>query len=260
MGHERVGILPRRKPWSEITENIGLSLSSNEISVYDISKQTLENVRIQFDRLHKDKGVEAAFSFLVVLTTTNESIKTDSILDIRIDLVDNPSPLKLTSKLKEYVEEKADSYEYAELSERAAADAIIYWSKIRSEQHYLFQDTTRASEIWNHITGRDFCDIARVFFSKLTERYLRYFIERSLSAQTTTLKAREEFSKTLSSNIEDISRHAFETSKITQSFAAGWFNKYAVESKPTGNDIRRFISIAAGKLKEEILREQNSNE
>jgi hypothetical protein len=127
---------------------------------------------------------------------------------------------------------------------------------LRSEQNYLFQDSTKASEIWHNITGREFCEIARVFFSKLTERYLRYFIERSLSAQTISLSARQEFSKTLSANIQDISRHAFETSKITQSFGAGWFNKYAFESLPSDGEIKNFISIATGKLKEEILREQ----
>lgn len=256
MGHERVGILPRRKPWLDITNNIRLSLSDRTIAPSDIGRQVLEKVRKQYEHLHTDSGVQAAFSYLIALSTSTKPANTDSMTNIDVSLQNNPSPLKITSQLKEYVNHNKDSSEYAELAIRAAADAIIYWTKAQSDQKVLFQDTTPAQEIWHNISGREFCEVSRIFFARLTERYLRYFLERSLSAQTNSLKARENFSNSISTHINDISLHAFETSKITQSFAAGWFNKYANDSRPTDEHVKAFLKVASGKLREELLREQ----
>jgi len=80
-------------------------------------------------------------------------------------------------------------------------------------------------------------------------------LEREASAQLPSFEARESFAKSLHVHIEEVSRHAFETSKITQSFAAGWFNNHARESRPTDTEIRGFLATAFGKLQEEMQRE-----
>ncbi|MGB8472696.1 MAG: hypothetical protein WCE61_01275, partial [Candidatus Acidiferrum sp.] len=60
----------------------------------------------------------------------------------------------------------------------------------------------------------------------------------------------------LRSNIDGASRHAFETAKITQSFAAGWFNRHVRGgSNPTDAEIRGFLAIAFGKMREDLRRE-----
>jgi len=56
--------------------------------------------------------------------------------------------------------------------------------------------------------------------------------------------------------MEDVSRHAFETSKIAQSFAAGWFAKNTPESYPDEREIKYFLNRTFGKLKSELLREE----
>ena len=55
-------------------------------------------------------------------------------------------------------------------------------------------------------------------------------------------------------------KFAFETSRITQSFAAGWFNRYARERAPTKAELEGFLSVAFGKMREELMREAASNE
>ncbi len=62
--------------------------------------------------------------------------------------------------------------------------------------------------------------------------------------------------KRLIEHIDVTSRHAFETARITQSFAAGWFNKYANKTLPADEDINNFLRIAFGKLREELWREE----
>jgi hypothetical protein len=43
--------------------------------------------------------------------------------------------------------------------------------------------------------------------------------------------------------------------KLTQSFAAGWYNKYAVNSLPDNKQVEAFLRMSFGKLREEFRRE-----
>jgi hypothetical protein len=96
--------------------------------------------------------------------------------------------------------------------------------------------------------------VARTFFASFAERYLCHFLERHASSQLPSISAREDFARSLYKHIDEVSHHAFETAKITQSFAAGWFNKHAVESRPSDREIGGFLAIAFGKLREELRR------
>lgn len=66
---------------------------------------------------------------------------------------------------------------------------------------------------------------------------------------------RERLKDELQEHIQKVSRYAFETAKITESFAAGWYNKHTKESIPSKKDIRGFLWLAFEKLREELRRE-----
>jgi hypothetical protein len=95
-----------------------------------------------------------------------------------------------------------------------------------------------------------------LFFAKFTERYLNYFLEREASAVSKTIEQRELLQKQLRDQIDTVSRHAFETAKIAQSFAAGWYNRHAKEKVPPDDEIAGFLAIAFGKLREDLRREK----
>ena len=59
----------------------------------------------------------------------------------------------------------------------------------------------------------------------------------------------------LRATVDGVSRHAFETSRITQSYAAGWFQKHAKEGMPSEGQIQKFLSFALHKIREELRRE-----
>lgn len=257
MGHERVGILPRRKPWLDIVSGIRVALSGGSSATASLASDTLQQVRSRYQRLPQDNGVQAAFGFLVALSSPDLE-GYGGFSGVSIDLSKNPSPIRLTTELVKWVEAHKGSPEYAELACRAAADTIAERTRQNSRQQHLFDDGAHAQNIWGNVDGREFCSIARTFFSRLTERYLCYFIERSASAEAQSIEARQRFGQTLSAHMDDISKHAFETSKITQSFAAGWFNKYATESRPTDKQLAGFLALAFGKLQEELSREDRS--
>src|SRR5208337_3172713 len=108
-------------------------------------------------------------------------------------------------------------------AQKAATDAIALWTEQQKQQPSIFDKANNVSEIWQKAnSGRGFCEVARFFFAKFTERYLNYFLDREASAALPSINDREKFSLSLKEHIDDVSKHAFETAKITQSFAAGW--------------------------------------
>ena len=261
MGHERVGALPHTKRWRDVVAQMAESSGSRD-DVAAIADAILQNVRAQFRKIHSDAGVVAAFQFLVALT------KSTSLEDLggasfspRIDLGGSPSTLRLIGQLRSWVEAQEGSREYADIAAKASADAISLWTAQQSMQASLFTGPGDPREIWQRAdNGAGFCEVSRLFFSKFTERYLNYFLEREASASMASIPDRDRLASQLRDHIDGVSRFAFETSRITQSFAAGWFNNHASDRYPSKDESRGFLNVAFGKMREELRREADAHE
>lgn len=255
MGHERLGILPRTRRWKAIVADLALMAETQDFDVGQLARRTIANVRKRYQKIHNDQGIKAAFGFLIALSAPDAPSPSTSEHP-RIDFEGNPSALRLASDLAAWVEDHAGSREYAELAKRAASDAIAFWTRTQTKQCTLFDKDQDARRIWAAAASAGgFCEIARHFFAKFTERYLNYFLEREASAEFRTIHDRNKFGALLQSHLDTISKHAFETSKITQSFAAGWFNKHARGRRPSDAEIDSFLAVAFAKVDEELRRE-----
>lgn len=254
MGHERVGVLPRTKRWRDVVAEIS-SYSGSPDETARLARLILKNVRSRFINLHRDDGVSAAFQFLVSLAT-GTPVASESF-DAPVNLEANPSPMRVISTLHSWVDHNLQSTEYATIAKRASADAITLWSRQQSSQPSLLSGDVKSAEIWQAANnGGGFCEVSRLFFYKFTERYLNYYLDREASASLTSPMDRDALDSQLRGHVDHVSRYAFETSKITQSFAAGWFNKYSREGTPTHREVRSFLRIAFGKIHEELVREE----
>jgi hypothetical protein len=254
MGHERVGVLPKTQPWKGVVKQI-TSFSGTEVDASEIASSTLANVRSRFESIQHDSGIKAAFKFLVALSI---SARTHKTAPYGLQISPALSPLALAKALHQWVNSNRDSLEYAQLAQGAASDAIANWYSDHSSQKSLFQGEGEQTEIWSKAaTGAGFCELSRLFFAKFTERYLNYFLEREASASCRSIEQRDLLQGQLRQHIDVISKHAFETAKITQSFAAGWHNLHTKESTPSDKEVEGFLTIAFGKIREELRREEN---
>ena len=260
MGHERVGALPHTKKWRDVVAQLAESSGSRE-DVAAIANATLQNVSVQFRKIHWDDGVVAAFQFLVALAKSaslEQPGRPSSSPEINLE--ESTTALRLIGQLRSWVESHAVSKEYAAIATRASADAISLWSAQQSTQASLFTSSVASTEVWRRAgNGAGFCEVSRLFFSKFTERYLNYFLEREASAAITSIAERDRLAGQLRDHIDGVSQFAFETSRITQSFAAGWFNNYARDKYPSNDESRQFLSVAFAKMREELTREANAN-
>lgn len=255
MGHERVGLLPRTKQWRSIVEAIATVDPENTVQIATIANNTLRAVQSRFREIHKDQGVQAAFAYLIALATSHLP-SSGGLSSVDTSLEYNPSPAVIARGLMGWVHTNSESREYAAIASRAGVDSVVEWTRRQNEQGRLFENSKSASEIWQTASNaRNFRQIARLFFSRFTERYMRYFLEREASSALRSLSDREAFGRNLRAHIQEVSHHAFETSKITQSFAAGWYNNHARISRPSDSEIQGFLAVAFGKLQEELQRD-----
>lgn len=249
MGHERLGMLPKTTKWRVIVSKVA-ACESESITASNIAEQTLTALGARYSDLANDPSVRTAFSFLVEIAQSAASVETTTSIA-------NKSPLELVSELARRMRATTNgSLETRELVQRAAADAIVAWRRENSaEQPDLFLDLAPQSR-WSELgSGAGFCEMSRLYFAKLTERYLNYFLDREASAVITDLGARERFKNRLSDHVSEVSRHSFESAKITQSYAAGWFNKNAIGASPSNTQTKKFLAYAFEKLREEFRRE-----
>lgn len=256
MGHERLGLLPKTKPWRDIVDAVTTSADEPRL-VAQIAKSVLERVQDRFLRLAHDEANTRAFEFLIHLSIAAR--KTDPkgyLVDAGLRTTDDPTPLELTGAALNWIGATSDA-EHNNLAASALIDTIGKWYRNNAEvQHDLFKSRNNFAATWHRSgDGRGFCELAREFFSNYTERYLKYFLDREVTAALPNLKSRENFERNLSAHVEDISQHAFETARITQSFSAGWFNKFAREGIPSDREISYFLSRAFGKLASELTEE-----
>jgi len=259
MGHKRYGYLPKTKPWERIVKELGdFTIENNDVST--IARQTLQNVEKRFRRLGEDPSIHSSFEFLLQISHAFQQndpigyLKANGILE-----QDELSVLKLGRALKKYKKDEVVSQEYQTFSRQAAIDAINQWYKANADAGVsLFNEGIDNEQVFRNIgKAGGFSDLTREYFSSFTERYLKYFLEREASTKISNINEREQFNREIEKHVDDISKHAFETTKITQSFAAGWFNKFAKTAIPTERQITKFLSYAFDKMRSELLLEES---
>ena len=204
--------------------------------------------------MSNDDSVIKAIQYLTILTASaNEPNQIDFLNNNGVAVVNNEISLfSLIRSAKEFVKTENDSLESNKIAVDALLNAITaYESNNQNDQLLPFNE--HSSSIWSNTgTGATFCDLARAFFSSFTDKYLKYYLDRASSSAINDYNLIESFSNKLS---EQISKHAFETSKIMQSYAAGWFNVHSKNNLPSIDEIKSFLKLTFAKLREEFRRE-----
>ena len=243
-----MGMLPKTKRWRAIVSEVA-STDFSPRATAEVTAHTLDALGSRYRDLAQDQSVQEAFSYLVEIAKLANTPQANNSLS-------NHTPLSLVITLTERLSANSGSLETRELVQRATADALAAWYRQHSSTQADIFGGDVHSNVWQGLgSGAGFCELSRLYFSRLTERYLNYFLDREASSVLPSLVAREDFQQRLREHVADVSRLSFESAKITQSYAAGWFNKYARSSTPTAVQKRKFLAYAFDKLREEFRRE-----
>jgi hypothetical protein len=254
MGHERLGFVPKTKRWQTLVGDL-VKFANDKVDISSLAGRTLSNVRSRFQNLPEDDGVNAAFSYILSLSCAAKAgSPNDALRKLGLKASIDDSAFHISKDLSRWVDQRTGSREYAELAKAAAIDVVSAWdAKVRAGYDNLFGKADSDSDVWRKASnGSGFCEVSRMFFAKFTERYIRYFLEREASAILVNPTDRDRLRSELHFHVNELSRHAFESAKITQSFAAGWFNKHTKERFPTDREIKGFLRYSFGKMREEL--------
>ncbi|HCC35969.1 MAG TPA: hypothetical protein DEQ02_10255 [Ruminococcaceae bacterium] len=255
MGHMRIGFLPRSKQWNEIVNQLSL-FGGDPTDVHRIAEATLSAIQNNYKKLPDDESIIKAVRFLAILSYSANQSDQENFLNKNGYSVDSGMTLfSILSSAQQYISTETGSLEVNKMARDAAMKAVmVYHDAHKSNQTTLFSDETENT--WRSTgTGAAFCELARTFVAEFTDRQLRYCIEREAPRVINDLGLLRSFSETLSSQSTAISNHALDTSKLMQSWAAGWYNNNSISSLPSDVQVRQFVDFSFRKMREEFRRE-----
>ena len=255
MGHMRTGFLPRSKQWNLIIEQLSI-FGGDPNDVHQIAEATLTAIQSNFKKLADDESIIKAVKFLATLSYAANQVEQASFLNQQGCVVDgNMTLFSILSSAQQYITTETGSLEINKMARDAVMKSLMTYHDVhKSNQVSLFggdaEDTWRSAG-----TGAAFCEMARTFVAEFTDRQLRYYIEREAPRTINDFGLLKAFNDTLSTQSTAISTHALDTSKLMQSWAAGWYNNNVVSSLPSDDQVRRFVDYSFHKMREEFRRE-----
>ena len=251
MGHVRIGFLPHTQQWNAIVNQIS-TYDNSTSTVAIVADRTLDAIRKEYENLQYDESVKKSIRFLSgIIVSSRQDNQIDFLQNNGYEIDGNMTLFSVIGCLCKALQTENESLEINKLVKDATVQAIMKYYQYHSEdQLSLFESEN--NPFTNKGSGREFCELARLFFASFTEKQIRYYIDREASRVINDFTKYTLFSKSLTEHSVEVSKHAFEISQIMQSFAAGWFNKYALDHMPSESCITDFLRIAFGKMREEF--------
>jgi len=259
VGHVRIGFLPHTRQWNAIIAKLS-SFDNERNTIAEIADSTLNAIQKDYDGLQYDESVISAIKCLAnIIVSSRQKNQVVFLQQNGFQVDDSISLFSLTASIQHLIQTSNGSLETNKLARDAAIQAIMLFCEQHIEQQLNLFHTNNNPFIKKN-SGKEFCELARYFFASFTEKKIRYYIDREASNQIDDYGKYISFSDNLSKYSLDISEHAFEISKIMQSFAAGWFNNHALDIVPTNDSVTQFLKTAFGKVREELRLEVMKNE
>ena len=245
MGHIRLGNLPRTRKWQQVVALLDSGAATTDevaAATLDASKQGLE-----------DAGHDPALAYSFWLLTqlplcARKSDYSEELRKLGISVTSDPGLLDLVGAFSDsvdaHIRRTGGRTDLGEMAQMGAAESLT--STLRQQTESLF-GTTPADvqrELAKLATPKNFSVLARDFFSRLSERYLTYFLSRELSNHRSVDENRQFR--------EALSLHCKQASKIVEQFAGGWYSKTNFEGGITQRKAANFIQVALKKLRAEL--------
>jgi len=254
MGHIRLGTLSRSKKWREVVD-----LLETNASLEAIAEASARASELDLSRASNDPSFQFVSRLLVELPLMARSPELcGSLDDMGFDAETLSSVPKLLSEIGNAIDRNAfdlgQSSDLGALAQSALLETLSI--KLRESLPSLF--TPEPQEIRRALGqlsgGQRFAELARDFFARLTYKSLDYYLSRELANHTGT-------GVRFASDADRVSferalfQHTFETSRIVEEFAGGWYGKTVwKEQNLSPEAINKFTRYAFKKLRSELGR------
>ena len=259
MGHLRLGNLPTSKNWRDLMSLIPQPTSTPA----QIAAATIEAAKGGLKRAANDNGVIETFWLLtqIPLAARQENFSA-ALQRLGLRVPDTPTAFDVLAAMSEFIESKVTAWQrrsdFCDLSIAAAQETLSELCVEETRSLFGASPEDVRNSFRKYSTNAQFRRLARVFFKGFTARYLKTFLSRELSNHVGDAGKFESVEKHSEFN-QALDTHCFETAKIIEEFAGGWFSKTNFERGIDREGVRGFLHIALQKIAEQLRREGLEN-
>jgi hypothetical protein len=257
MGHKRLGSLPQTRRWQQVVA----SLDRGE-SVARIAAASSDAAEGALSRASSDPALIRAFWLLTQLPlAAREADFSERLSELGLTVGTSPQLFEIIGAFSEAIDahtravsQRSDLGEMAQLAAAESLSAIVGRSLPG-----LFGTT--AEEVKQAIgrlaTSKQFSDLARDFFARLTRRHLEYYLSRELSnhvgpgSRFSSIAEHSNFSA-------DLDQHCREAARIVREFAGDWFGKSNYEGGITPEKAQAFLVVSLKKIGRELRKRRDA--
>ena len=259
MGHIRLQSLPRTRKWIQVLDLIGGGAGTPEVAA-----ATMDASQGGLAKAAKDPGLVHTVWLLtqVPLAARGENFVAD-LRRLGLEVSDSPGLLEVvgafTGAVDTYLGHRGGRTDLAEMSQMAAAETLTALAAPQTTNLFgtTSADVQRAFRSFS--TTKQFSTLAKEFFSRLSKKYLTYFLSRELSNYVSgdgrfkSINEHAEFN-------EALDLHCRQAARIIEEFYGGWFSKTHFEEGITPDKAAGFVHVALKKLRAELAKGGHADE
>ena len=259
MGHIRLGTLPRTRQWIQVLDLIGGGAGTPVVAAATMAASERGLISAA-----KDPGLVYTVWLLTQVPLAARS--KDFVARLRklgLAVTDSPSLMEVVGAFSGAVDAQlrrtGGRTDLGEMAQMAASEALAALGTPANAS--LFETT--ASDVQQTIksfsTSKQFSTLAREFFTRLSRKYLTYFLSRELSnyvggdGRFTNIDRHAEFN-------QGLDLYCRQASRIIEEFSGGWFSKGNFEGRITQAQAAAFVHIALKKLRAELAKGEPDGE
>lgn len=259
MGHIRLGNLPRTRKWQQVIGMLGegTGMPALAAATMDASQRGLQEAS-------DDSALIYSFWLLTQLPLAARTDDFSGELKKRgLKVSAEPTLMEIvgafTDAVDDYVGNRGCRTDLGELAQLAAAETLADF--IGEKSRSLFDTTPEDVKIAfkQASTTKNFGLLSREFFSRLTNRYISYYLSHEISNHVGSDKRlynideHVDFKKALDT-------HCWQASRIVQEFSGGWTSKTNYEEGITPENVSGFMKFALKKIRAELAKGAKTNE
>lgn len=260
MGHIRLGTLPRTRKWNQVLDLIGGGAGTPEVAA-----ATMEASQGGLAKAAKDPGL---IHTVWLLTQVPLAARGDDFIArlqrLGLKVSDSPSLLEVvgafTSAVDGHLRRSGGRTDLGEMAQMAAAETLTALGTPRTTSLFGTTSADVQQAFKSFSTTAQFSTLAREFFTRLSTRYLTYFLSRTLSNYVSgdgrfkSINEHAEFNDALE-------LHCRQATRIIEEFSGGWFSKTKFfEGDITPDKAAGFVHVALKKLRAELAKGGHADE
>lgn len=259
MGHIRLGTLPRTQRWIQVLDLIGGGAGTP-----DVAAATMDASQRGLASAAKDPGLVYTVWLLTQVPLAARSKDFAARLrDLGLGVSDSPSLLEVvgafTGAVDAHLRRTGGRTDLGEMAQMAASEALYALGTPANAS--LFETTAADVQqtIKNLSTTKQFSTLAREFFTRLSRKYLTYFLSRELSnyvsgdGRFSNIDRHAEFN-------QGLDLYCRQASLIVEEFSGGWFSKGNFKGGITQTKAAGYVHVALKKLRAELAKGESVGE